>query len=155
MPALAILLSLLGLIPFIVCGLGALAPDTGTAAFMLSAFIGYAALILTFAGATHWGFELQAPQEDRFIRRARLGIPIASLLAGWLALLLPLLAPAWVALLLLIAAYVAAILLEQQAARGSLLPGHYLWLRWAFTVVALAMLVTVLTLRLLGQTVNI
>jgi heme exporter protein D len=33
------------------------------------------------------------------------------------------------------------------------MPHRYLWLRWGFTVVAVAMLVTVTTLRLLGQTI--
>jgi hypothetical protein len=155
MPMLAILLTGLGLIPFIVCGLGALALDPGTAARMLSALIGYAALTLAFAAGVHWGFELQAPQEDRFIHRARLGVPAIALLAGWIALLLPLVVAAWVALVLLIAAYVGAIFIEQQAARRGLLPGRYLWLRWGFIVVALAMLVSVLTLRLLGLSVTI
>ncbi len=152
---LAILLTVLGIVPFIVCGLGALAPDAGTAARMLSALIGYAALTLAFAAGVHWGFELQAPQEDRFIQRARLGIPVIALLAGWMALLLPLVAAAWVALVLLIVAYVGAMIVEQRAARRGLLPGRYLWLRWGFVVVALGMLVTVLALRLLGQSVNI
>lgn len=152
---LAILLTVLGIVPFIVCGLGALAPDAGTAARMLSALIGYAALTLAFAAGVHWGFELQAPQEDRFIQRARLGIPVIALLAGWMALLLPLVAAAWVALVLLIVAYVGAMIVEQRAARRGLLPGRYLWLRWGFVIVALGMLVTVLALRLLGQSVNI
>ena len=155
MPVLAVLLTVLGLVPFIACGFGALAPDPGTAARMLSALIGYAALSLAFAAGVHWGFELQAPQEDRFIQRARLGVPAVALLAGWIALLLPLVAAAWVALILLIAAYAGAILIEQQAARRGLLPGRYLWLRWAFIVVALAMLVSVLMLRLLGKSVII
>jgi hypothetical protein len=42
---------------------------------------------------------------------------------------------------------------EQEAAKRGLMPPHYLWLRWGFTIVAAAMMVTVLTLRLLGQTI--
>ena len=60
----------------------------------------------------------------------------------------------WVALLVLIAAHIGMVLVEQQAARRELLPPHYLLLRWGFTVVAIAMMVTVLTLRLLGQTIK-
>ena len=47
---------------------------------------------------------------------------------------------------------VGAVLAEHEADRRGLMPLHYLWLRWGFTVVAVAMMVTVLTLRLLGQT---
>ena len=50
MPLLVILLSILGLVPFVVCGLAALGPNPATSARMLTALIGYAAVILAFAG---------------------------------------------------------------------------------------------------------
>ena len=59
----------------------------------------------------------------------------------------------WVSLVVLIAAYIGAVLVEQQAERRDLLPPRYLLVRWGFTLVAVAMMITVLTLRLLGQTV--
>jgi hypothetical protein len=154
MPLLAILLSVLGLVPFIVCGLAALGPDPATSARMLSALIGYAAVTLAFAGGVHWGFELQSGHQEAFVQRARLGLGILPPLAGWIALLLPLVAAPWVSLILLIAAYIGAVLLEQEAGKRSLLPPRYLWLRWGFTVVAVAMMVTVLTLRLLDQAIT-
>lgn len=153
MPLLAILLSVLGLVPFIACGLAALGSNPVTAARMLDALIAYAAVILAFAGGIHWGFELQSRQPDSSVERARLGLGIVPLLVGWVALLLPLVAAAWVALVVLIAGYIGTVLVEQEAGRRDLLPPRYLWLRWGFTVVAVAMMVTVLTLRLLGQTV--
>ena len=134
MPLLAILLSVLGLVPFIVCGLAALGPDPTTADRMLSALIGYAAVTLAFAGGIHWGFELQSRQPDRFVERARLGLGIvaaagrldrAAAAAGGRA--------SWVSLIVLIAAYIGAVLVEQEAARRDLLPPRYLWLRWGFT----------------------
>jgi hypothetical protein len=155
MPFLAIVLSILGLVPFVVCGLTALAPDPGTASRMLSALIAYAAITLAFAGGVHWGFELQSAKGDRFVERARLGLGVVPPLVGWIALLLPLVVASWLALLLLIAAYIGMILLEHEAGRRELVPPRYLWLRWAFTVTAVAMMVTVLTLRLLGQTINL
>jgi Protein of unknown function (DUF3429) len=154
MPLLAILLSVLGLIPFIACGLAALGPDQVTADRMMSALIAYAAVTLAFAGGVHWGFELQSAQQDTFVQRARLGFGVIPPLVGWIALLLPLVAAPWMSLIVLIAAYVGAVLVEHQAAGRGLLPPRYLWLRWSFTVVAVAMMVTVLTLRLLGQTIN-
>jgi hypothetical protein len=153
MPLLAILLSALGLVPFVVCGLAALGPNPVTAARMLTALIDYAALVLAFSAGIHWGFELPSPQQDKFVGRMRLGIAAAALVAGWIALVLPIVTAAWLSLVVLIAAYIGAVLFEQQAAKRGLLPPHYLWLRWGFTVVAIAMLVTVLTLRLLGQTI--
>jgi hypothetical protein len=154
MPLLAILLSVLGLVPFIVCGLAALGPDAGTATRMLNALIGYAAITLAFAGGIHWGLELQSRQQDKAVERARLGLGVVPPLVAWIALLLPLLVAPWVSLVVLIAAYIGAVLIEQEAARRDLLPSRYLWLRWGFTLVAEAMMITVLTLRLLGQTVR-
>lgn len=153
MPVLAILLSVLGLVPFVVCGLAALGPHAVTAARMLSALIGYAALVLAFSAGVHWGLELQAPQQNRNLGWARLGIAAVALVVGWIAVVLPVVTVAWLALVVLIAGYVGAVLIEQEAAKRGLLPAHYLWLRWGFTIVAVAMLITVLTLRLLGQTI--
>ena len=154
MPLLAILLSVLGLVPFIACGLAALGSNPVTAARMLDALIAYAAVILAFAGGIHWGFELQSRQPDSSVERARLGLGIVPLLVGWVALLLPLVAAAWIALVVLIAGYIGTVLVEQEAGRRDLLPPRYLWLRWGFTLVAVAMMMTVLTLRLLGQTIR-
>jgi hypothetical protein len=154
MPLLAILLSILGLVPFVVCGLAALGPDAVTATRMVSALIGYAAVVLSFAGGIHWGFELQSHQQNSFVQRARLGLGVLPLIVGWIALLLPLIVAPWVPLIVLISAYIGAVLVEQEAGKRELLPPRYLLLRWGFTLVAVAMMITVLTLRLLGQTVG-
>lgn len=154
MPVLAILLSVLGLVPLVVCGLAAIGPDVETAARMLNALTGYAALILAFSGGVHWGFELQAPHADRWAGRLRLAAPVAALLAAWLALELPLLVAPLASVIVLIVAYIGAALVEHRAARSNLLPSGYLWLRWGFTIFAVAMLVTVFTVRILGQTIT-
>jgi hypothetical protein len=154
MPLLAVLLSVLGLIPFIVCGLMALAPDPGTASRMMSALIAYAAVSLAFAGGVHWGLELQSRQQDPFVERARLGLGIVPAFVGWIALLLPLVVAPWVSLIVLVAAYIGTVLIENEASRRNLLPPRYLLLRWTITIVAVAMMITVLTLHLLGQTIK-
>ena len=154
MPLLAILLSVLGLVPFVACGLAALGPNPATAARMMSALISYAAVALTFAGGVQWGFELSSRHPDAVVQRTRLGLGVLPMLVGWVALLLPLVVAAWVSLLVLIAAYIGTVLVEQEAGRRDLLPPRYLWLRWGFTLIAVAMMVTVLTLHLLGQTVS-
>lgn len=120
----------------------------------MSALISYAAVALTFVGGIQWGFELSSRHPDAVVHRARLGLGILPMLVGWVALLLPLVVAAWVSLLVLIAAYIGTVLVEQGAGRRNLLPPRYLWLRWGFTLVAVAMMVTVLTLHLLGQTVS-
>lgn|SRR5690348_3245184 len=153
MPLLAILVSAAGLVPFVVCGLGALGADPSW--HMLDALVGYGAVTLAFAGGVHWGFALGARQEgEPGVERARLALPVVPALLGWIALL-ALLVAWWLALGLLIAAYIGTALLEQQAARRGLTPPRYMLLRWVFTGVALAMLITVLTLRLLGQTITV
>ena len=154
MPFLAILFSAIGLVPFAVFGLAALGPDAASADRMLSGLIGFAAVTLAFAGGIHWGFELQSRQPDTIVQRARLGLGVMPALIGWIALLLLLVLPPWIALVLLICGYIGTVLVEQEAGRRELLPARYLWLRWGFTLVAVAMMVTVLTLRLLGQTIN-
>jgi hypothetical protein len=165
MPLLAVLLGIAGLIPFIVCGLGAVSVDPITANRMLTALVGYGAVILSFIGGVHWGFALSAPAapvplgtESPSMRgfftaeRSRLVFGVVPSLIGWLALLLQMLLLDWVALMVLIVGFIGTVVVEHQAARRTLLqPARYIWLRWGLTVVVVAMLVTVLTLRLLGR----
>jgi hypothetical protein len=162
MPALAMLLSILGLAPFIGCGLAALGSNAATADRMLAALIAWGALVLAFVGGLHWGLVLREQESGLpgaqggrpgIGRQMRIGAAVLPLILSWLALLLPLIAEPWLALLLLIAAYIAVLVAEHHFSRRSVLPSRYLWLRWGFTVVAVAMLTTVLTLRLLGQTI--
>ena len=56
--------------------------------------------------------------------------------------------------MVLIAAYIGMVLVEHEGARRELVRPRYIWLRWGFTVVAVAMMITVLTLHLLGQTIR-
>jgi hypothetical protein len=153
MPLLATLLSLLGLVPFVACGMAALGPNPVMASRTTDALIGYAAVVLAFTGGVHWGFELQSPHQRTTVGRLRLGLAVLPLLAGWIALLLLVPAPL-LSLALLIAAYIATLVVEHGAGSRQLVPPRYLWLRWGFTVVAAAMMITVFTLRLLGQAVS-
>ena len=158
MPISAILLSLLGLAPFIGCGLVALGPHAASADRMLTALIAWGALVLAFTGGLHWGMVLReagpAPSTSSDRQpHARIGMAVLPLILGWVALLLPLVAAAWLGLLLLIAAYIATLAVEHRFAGRFVLPSGYVWLRWGFTIVAVAMLISVMTLRLLGQTI--
>lgn len=147
MPPLAILLGIGGLVPFIGCGLGAMGGGSGSGQ-LLSALIGYGAVILSFLGGIQWGLALPASRSPR--QQWRLALGVVPSLVGWGALLLTLVLPGWVALGVLAVAFVATVLGEQRAAYETTLPQGYLPLRWALTLVVVAMLVTVLTVRVLG-----
>jgi len=148
------LLSVVGLALFVWCGLGALGPNRASADPMLELLIGWGAVVLAFIGGLQWGLVMREPETDARARDTRIGLAMLPLLAGWLALVLRVVAASWLALLLLIAAFGAALAIDHYARRGTKLPGRYLWVRWTFTAVATAMLITVLVLRLLGQTIT-
>ncbi len=155
-PLLAIVLGIAGLVPFILLGLLALSPDGVQARRMTLLLIAYGAVILSFLGAVHWGFALlQQDTAPRTGERARFLLGVVPALIGWVALALPILElPFWSGLLVLIAGFGGTALVEHRAATRNLVPPGYMWLRWGLTIVVLAMLVTVLTLHVLGQSLN-
>jgi hypothetical protein len=152
---LLIVLSVLGLVPYVLCGLAALGPNTANAERMLAALIAWSAVVLAFTGGVHWGFVLRDTTAPPPSHRARISLAALALIVAWVVVVLPTVAPAWLALVVVIIGYIAALVAEHHAARRDLLPTRYLWLRWGFTVVATAMLITVLTLRLLRQTIEL
>ena len=154
-PILAVALGVAGLAPFILLGLLALGPEVLQARRMTLLLVAYGAVILSFLGAVHWGLALA--QQDVVAphgERARFLLGVAPALIGWVALALPLIdLPSWSGLLVLIAGFLATILVEHRATRLGLVPPSYTWLRGGLTLVVLAMLVTVVTLHILGQSV--
>jgi hypothetical protein len=134
MPPIAALLSLLGAAPFVLFGLGA----------------DYAALILGFAGGVHWGLALLPDAAKPTLRFSAATLP---LIVAWLALALAQMVDPTVALVVLILGYLATVLTEHRAARRFLVPVRYVWMRWAFTAVGVAMMTIVLILRGVGQTI--
>ena len=152
MPPLAILLGIIGMAPVIGCGLGALGSGAG-ADRLLAILIAYCAVTLSFLGGMQWGLALLASTDPR-VQRWRLLLGGLPPLVGWAALMISLVLPDWIALALLTAGFVGTIVLEHRSVqRGVEMPRGYLWLRWGLSVVVVAMLVTVLTLRLLHLTV--
>ena len=153
MPAIAIPLALLGLVPFVLCAFGAVVADPASAGHLLLALIDYAALVLGFAGGVHWGLALP-PGSVRANLRFSAGV--LPLIAAWIALVLAQTVAPRVALVLLIAGYLATVLTEHRALRRLLLPPGYVWMRWGFTIVAVVSMLTVLlvlTVRGVGQTI--
>lgn len=155
LPLIAILLGVAGLVPFVFCGLGAISSDQVRAQWMLTALAGYGAVILAFLGGVHWGFALGAPEGDLLhaprVERARLVVGVVPPLIGWAGLLAVVGLSPSLGLGVLIAGFLAMAVVEHRATARGLMPTHYMWLRWALTACVVAMLVTVLTMRLLGQ----
>jgi Protein of unknown function (DUF3429) len=153
MPVIAVLLGIAGLVPVIGCGLGAMG-RSGDSERMLSALIAYGAVMLAFLGGMQWGFALPAGAEPRR-QRWRLVLGVLPALIGWLALLIALVTPGWIALAVLTAGFIGTALAEQRSAAqdSTMLPSGYHLLRWGLTVVVAAMLITVLTVRVLGVTI--
>lgn len=147
-PLLVTLLGLAGLLPLFFCGFESL---TRAAVWALPALVSYGAVTLAFLGAVHWGFALApgtagSPPETE---RLRLLLGTAPALTGWVALLLP----AWAGLLVLIAGFIATVVAEAAGHRRSMVPHGYMWLRWSHSVIVVAILTTVLVLRLIGATI--
>lgn len=157
LPTLAVLLGIAGVVPVAATGLASVsATDLARAARYLGALVAYCAVALAFLGGVHWGLVLgrtapgpaAAPVAGE---RYRLGLGVLPPLVSWLALLVQLLlALPDLALAILIAGFVAAVATEAELRRRALMPPGYMWLRWALRVVVVAILATVLTLRLVG-----
>jgi hypothetical protein len=159
---LVLLLGLLGLIPFVACAYLACAWQVPADTRPMIALIAYGAVILSFLGGVHWGFALAEPpatlaglapvptRQDP-AHRPRIGLGVLPSLIGWVALLIAVLAPAPViALCVLIAGFLATNIGEHTGYRRGWVPGRYIWLRWILTIVVVALLVTVVVLRISG-----
>jgi uncharacterized membrane protein YidH (DUF202 family) len=156
LPRLALLLGVVGVLPFLGCGLGAVAAGEAHRAQMLTALLAYGAVILSFLGGVHWGIALDQATpvaigaRGSMVERARLLLGVLPALTGWFALLLAMLLPPEVALAVLIGGFGATVIVEEQGRRRGAVPHHYMWMRWSVSLVVVAVLTTVLVLRLIG-----
>jgi len=150
MPPIAIPLSLLGLLPFVLFGLGSVGHIPEIADRMLVLLIDYAALILAFAGGVHWGLGLP-PGATR--PSLRLGAGVLPMIVAWIALSLAHLWSPYGALTVLILGYLATVLTEHRAATRGLVPRGYVWTRWGFSLIAVGLMAMVMVLRGVGQTI--
>lgn len=129
------LLSYLGLIPFIVGAVMAWATGGETRGWALGAVMVYAAVILSFIGAVHWGRIVTDPPSEP-AAPTWLAWGVVPSLLGWVAVLLPLA----VGLPLMIAGFVAAWAVDRWAGAVGILPGWYGTMRtWLSVIVSLAL----------------
>src|SRR4051794_13863804 len=151
LPTIAMLLGIAGLIPFFVCGLGALAASGPNAGRSLLALTGYGAVVLAFLGGVHWGFGLDAAgSTPPDVQRARFGMGVLPGLIGWVALLVTFLGYERTALVVLMVGFVLTIVVEARASARGFMPRGYMGLRWVLSAVVLVLLVSVWLVLTLG-----
>ena len=154
LPILAVVLGVLGLIPFLGCTIGIiLFPSDVPVPNMVMAIIAYGAVILSFLGGVHWGLALEPAPSVIVPGQAatdskRLALGVVPSLIGWAALLVPLVSSALVAIILLILGFAVTLLVEAQARRRGAIPEGYMALRWVLSAVVLLCLFAVLLARL-------
>ncbi len=149
LPPLAILLSAAGILPFAIFGVGAVGASQQGALTAARGLVGYGAVILAFLGGVHWGFTLAEPEDARAVR-ARLVLGVAPSLIGWVAMLVSIVAEPVFSLMILIAGFLLTVVVESRAHHRGLVPGGYMAMRWVVSVIVVALLTTVVVLRLAG-----
>ncbi|WP_349570861.1 DUF3429 domain-containing protein [Azotobacter salinestris] len=134
-PYLSRLLGFVGLLPFVIGALALWFIPTNWKSVVLTALLNYAAVVLSFMGAIHWGLAMCAGA-DRGDRRAlaQLGLSVIPPLVGWLAVSFRL--SVAVAIPLLLLAFVLLYLADLQAIRLGLAPAWYRPLRKPLTIAA-------------------
>ncbi len=149
LPALAVILSAAGLIPFLAFGVGSVSANVITSRIAAYVLIGYGAVILSFVGAVHWGLTLATEHDPA--ERPRLILGVLPALVGWAALALTLstLEPV-LGLLLLISGFVLTAVAEWRGHSRGWVPGGYITLRLILTGVVVVILTTVMGVRLIG-----
>jgi hypothetical protein len=152
LPPLAVALAIAGVIPFALLGIGSVgaSPDSSLAA--VRSLVGYGAVILAFLGGVHWGFALETEGDDR-ATRTRLTLGVLPSLIGWSALFCSIVSRPVLGLAILIAGFIAVVVVESRAQKRDLVPSGYMALRWVISVVVVALLTTVMVLRLVGARV--
>jgi hypothetical protein len=131
------LLGNLGLLPFYALAIGAFLPlgEAGSR-FVLIALVGYAAAILSFLGAVHWGLTLLTPKMTKSQAWNSLGWGVLPSLLGWLALLLAAggLRP-WIIMLFLLGDFLLCRLMDSALVRNyPNVPAWYRGLRTRLTI---------------------
>ncbi len=149
LPPIAIALGIAGIIPFALLGIGAVGASPESSLAAARALVGYGAVILAFLGGVHWGFTLGEEGDGRVVR-ARLTLGVVPSLVGWSAIVCSIIAGPVLSLAVLIAGFVGTVIVESRAEKRDLMPHGYMAMRWVISIVVIALLTTVLVLRLIG-----
>jgi hypothetical protein len=130
-----------GLLPFVVIVSAMWALPTAYTPTLLFWLTSYAAMILTFAGALHWGISMLHPDMTEQDQSVFMAWSVVPALVGWISLLMP----PKTGLLLLIATFVIQYAADRQLAQRFRLPGWHLRLRAGLSAVAALCLVLALS----------
>ena len=136
-PAAVKYLSYAGLIPFLAALAGLFILADAPRDLALRALLAYAAVILSFVGAVHWGYLLHAGPDHA---PRLLGLSTLPNLTAWLSLLLA----DRIALFVLTLAFPLLLLYEKASALNGILPGWSMTMRARLTGIVTATLVIAL-----------
>lgn len=87
-PRLAVGLAMAGLVPFVTGALGLWVTPEAWRMWVMDELLSFAAVILAFMGAIHWGLAMRA-EETSNNAPVQLGLSVIPPLLGWFALSLP------------------------------------------------------------------
>ena len=130
------LLGYAGLLPFLLLAMAVHLLSADAALCALASLQHYAAVILTFVGAVHWGRALAKPENTQE-EHQRLYWAISPSLIGWIALSLPL----SVAMVVLIAAFLLCWWIDRTMYAGQPFTDWYMAMRLHLTVGVVAGLI--------------
>jgi len=129
-----------GLVPFVVVTSALFALPDHTRPQLLFWLTAYAAVILSFVGAVHWGIAMVHTQMREPDRTLYMGWSVVPALAAWVSLLLP----PKTSLLLMAATFAVHFAADRQLAQRFTVPAWYLRLRASLTaVVVLCLLLAI------------
>jgi len=131
-PRLALLLGYAGLVPFVTGALGIWVTPEGWRVVVLAALLDYAAVILAFMGAIHWGLAMRAGDTSE-AAQVQLGLSVVPPLLGWLAISSGL--PVSLALPLCLLAFAGLYVADLRAVKLGLAPRWYPSLRRPLTII--------------------
>lgn len=141
LPAAALWLGLAGLTPFVALAALRIMQPMGPPIVHI-ALVAYAAVVLTFIGALHWGFAMLIPHATRIEQWRMMGWSAIPAIAAWFAMVLPV----NLDLGLLIAVYWLHYGVDLHVARRRGIPAWYLPLRTLLTLGATLSLLAVLVM---------
>jgi hypothetical protein len=121
------LLGYAGLIPFLTFSIGCWLP-LPYVTDPLYVLIAYAAIILSFMGAIHWGAAMSSSGNKR---SQYLVVSVVPALAAWIALL----SPAVAALMILLLGFITLFLYDRAVQRSQAFPAWYIAMRKNLTIV--------------------
>jgi len=132
-PALAVGLAFAGLAPFVTGALGLWLTPEAWREWVMEEFLAFAAVILAFMGAIHWGLAMRADEaSDR--APMQLGLSVIPPLLGWFALSLPI----NFAIPVFFFAFAALYFADIWAVKHGLAPAWYTSLRRPISLVIIA-----------------